>query len=156
VSSDKNYIEGAVIRFGVVIFWVLFWLFNVIDKFIGGATFLWVGKDRFAQFTKYFTSIGVESPTVVSGFLIFVSIAEIIALVFVGLALWHLIRRNDEKARSFFFRGTVAGLFVFTFFAVGDQIFGDRMELWEHTTFWMALIISWGAYIYPVRKPPLE
>ena len=41
-----------------------------------------------------------------------------------------------------------AGLVIFSFFAIGDQIFGDRVELQEHTTFWMALIISWGAYIY--------
>lgn len=141
-------IEDRVIQFGIVVFWALFWLFNVIDKFIGEPIFLWVGKNRFVQFENYFSSIGIESSIAVSGFLIFVTIAEIIALVLVGAALWHLIRKNEQKAHSFFFWGTFAGLAIFSFFAIGDQIFGDRVELWEHATFWMALIVSWGAYVY--------
>jgi hypothetical protein len=44
-----NSFERIVLRLGVLIFWTLFWLLNVIDKFIGGSTFLFVGKDRFAQ-----------------------------------------------------------------------------------------------------------
>ena len=143
-----NDLESKVIRFGVVSFWALFWLFNVIDKFIGSSTFLWVGKDRLAQFVKYFSSIGIDNPTVATSFLIFVTIIQIVALIFVVTALWYLIRKNEQKAHSFFFWGTFVGLFIFSFFAIGDQIFGDRMELWEHTTFWMALIISWGAYVY--------
>jgi hypothetical protein len=145
---NSSRIEGKVIQFGVVGFWALFWLFNVIDKFIGSSTFLWVGKDRFAQFVKYFSSIGIENPNVASAFLVFVTIIQIIALFLTAAALWHLIVGKDDKARHFFFWGTFAGLFILSFFAIGDQIFGDRVELWEHTTFWMALIISWGAYMY--------
>ena len=143
-----NNIESKVIRFGVVSFWALFWLFNVIDKFIGGSTFLWVGKDRYAQFVKYFSSIGIENPIVASSFLIFVTITQIIAFILIATALLYLIGKNERKAHSFFFWGTFVGLFIFSFFAIGDQIFGDRPELLEHTTYWVALIISWGAYIY--------
>lgn len=141
-------LEGKVIRFGVISFWALFWLFNVIDKFIGSSTFLWVGKDRYTQFVKYFSSIGIEKPIVISSFLIFVAILEIIALVLITTAFWHFVRRNEQRSHRFFFWGTFVGLFIFSFFAIGDQIFGDRAELLEHTTYWMALIISWGAYIY--------
>ena len=66
-------IESYIVRFGVVIFWTLFWLLNVIDKFIGGSTFLWAGKDRLAQFVKYFSSIGIENQSVAFWFLTFVN-----------------------------------------------------------------------------------
>ncbi|MEK7510523.1 MAG: hypothetical protein AAB567_03165 [Patescibacteria group bacterium] len=141
-------IESYTVRFGVVIFWTLFWLFNVIDKFIGGSIFLWVGKDRLAQFVKYFSSIGIENQSVAFWFLTFVTIAEMIALVLLIIALWYLIRADSKKAYTFFFWGTFAGLAIFSFFAIGDQIFGDRHELLEHTTYWVSLIISWGAYVY--------
>ena len=129
----------------------MFWLFNVIDKFIGGPTFLWVGKDRLAQLVQYFASIGIENPNVALAFLIFVTIAQIIALSLMALTLWHLTFGTDSRAGHFFFWGTVAGLFMFTFFSIGDQIFGDRAELLEHTTFWMAVLVSWGAYTYILK-----
>jgi len=141
-------LESKVIQFGIIIFWFLFWLFNVIDKFIGDSTFFWVGKDRLAQFIKYFSSIGIENPSVAFAFLVFVSIAEIIALVLVAGALWQLTRGNEQKTHQFFFWGIFFGLVIFSFFAIGDQIFGDRHELLEHTTYWVALIVSWGAYKY--------
>ena len=50
----------GLIQLGILAYWTIFWLFNVIDKAIGGAHFLWVGRDRFAQFQKYFASAGVR------------------------------------------------------------------------------------------------
>ena len=50
----KKSTESYVIKLGTVTFWFLFWLFNVIDKFVGGSTFLWVGKDRLVQFQELF------------------------------------------------------------------------------------------------------
>lgn len=147
-TSNNNYIEGWVIRFGVVVFWVLYWFLNVVDKFIGSPVFLWVGKDRFAQFVKYFSSIGIENQNVASGFLIFVTTAEIVAFILVTAALWNLVVKNYRKAHIFFFWGTFAGLAIFSIFSIGDQIFGDRRELLEHTIYWIALIVSWGAYTY--------
>ena len=143
--------EGRILQYGIVGFWLLFWLFNVIDKFIGGSIFLWVGKDRLAQLVQYFTSIGIENPNAALGFLIFITVVQIIALSLLALTLWHLTLGTDSKAHRFFFWGTVAGLFMFTFFSIGDQIFGDRAELLEHTTFWMAILVSWGAYTYILK-----
>tara|TARA_Y100000310_G_C20519266_1_gene732822 strand:- start:113 stop:580 length:468 start_codon:yes stop_codon:yes gene_type:complete len=140
--------EGKVIRFGIVIFWTLFWLFNVIDKFIGSSTFLWVGRDRLPQFVKYFSSIGIENQSVAFGFLTFITIAEVIAFILLVIALWHLVLKNNQKARTFFFWGTFTGLAIFSLFSIGDQIFGDRHELLEHTIYWVALIVSWWAYAY--------
>lgn len=145
-------VEGKIIRIGIVVFWDLFWFFNIIDKFISSPTFLWVGKDLLTQFTNYFSSIGIENPNVAFGFLAFVTIAEIAAFILVTIALWYLVYDNEQKARLFFFFGTFVGLAIFSFFSIGDQIFGERHELLEHTTYWIALIISWGAYIYFPKK----
>lgn len=140
--------KGTVIRLGVVSFWMLFWLFNVIDKFITNAGFLWVGKNRLAQFTEYFSSIGIENSNVALGFLSFVAVAEFIAFILMAMSVWYLIARNEKKSDSAFFWGSFMGLTIFSLFTIGDQVFGERHELLEHTTYWMAIIISWGAYAY--------
>ena len=141
-------IETKVIRYAIVVFWILFWLFNVIDKFISKATFLWVGKDRLTQFVNYFHSIGIENQSIALVFLVIVTLAEIVALIFVLYAFINLVYNKEVQARTYFFWGTVTGLVIFTFFTVGDQVFGDRVELLEHTTYWAFLIISWAAYNY--------
>jgi hypothetical protein len=140
--------EGNVIQLGILVYWTAFWFLNSVDKIINQPLFLWVGKDRVAQFEKYFSSIGIEDPAVAMVFLIFVAIAEIAACVLLGAALVKFLKNKKEKAHRLFFWGTFVGLAIFSFFAIGDQIFGDRAELWEHTTFWMAIVISWGAYNY--------
>lgn len=146
--STNEIMEGKVMRFSIIVFWLLYWLFNIIDKFIGGSAFLWVGKDRHAQFIKYFSSIGIENPAVPWGFLVFTTIIQIIIFVLIVVALVYFFSKNDQKAHRFFFLGTLGGFFMFTFFGIGDQIFGDRAELWEHTSYWVAIMISWIAYIY--------
>lgn len=145
-TSDVS-IEGQIIRFGIVIFWSVFWLLNVIDKFIGGYTFLWVGKDRFAQIGKFFASVGIDAPAFPLSALVFITILEITAFVLVTAALVNLIRKNEPRARTLYFYGTLIGLITFSVFSIGDQIFGDRFELLEHTIFWISIIVSWGAYV---------
>ena len=60
-------------------YWSLFWLFNVVDKLVGGAHFLWVGRDRFAQFQKYFASAGLGAPWVADAGLVVAAALEIFA-----------------------------------------------------------------------------
>lgn len=130
-------------RYFILIFWALFWLFNVIDKFIGGAHYLFVGKDRFAQIQRYFDSIGLGNPLVTNFTLMFTTALEVFALVcFLG-ALYHLIRKNLELNRAWSFLGMVTTLFIYTFFSIGDQIFGDHSELLEHALFWFIALLSW-------------
>lgn len=145
-TSDVG-IEGQIIRFGIVSFWSIFWFLNVVDKFIGGYTYLWVGKDRFAQIGKFFASIGVDAPAYPLGALVFITILEIAAFVLITAALVKLIQKKEPRARTLYFYGTLVGLIIFSFFSMGDQIFGDRFELLEHTIFWISIIVSWGAYI---------
>ncbi len=137
-----------IIHLGTVIFWFFFWMLSVVDKLILEPTFLWAGKNFFDEFTELFESIGIGSATIVTSFYWLVVIAESVAFILIAISLYHHLFGNINKAHRFFFWGTIAGLIIFGFFTLGDQIFGERAELLEHTMFWIALIISWGAYTY--------
>lgn len=139
--------EAYIIRVGVVAYWFLFWLFNTADKFLTD-TFLWLGRDRLSQFTDYFQSIGVTHLGVSFFFLALITLLEFIAFAFLALALWNILTKKGKSADDAFFWGTLTGLIIFSIFSIGDQAFGDRFELLEHTIYWISLIISWGAYTY--------
>ena len=59
---NKTLPTNQLVRYSILFYWSIFWLFNIVDKIIGGSLFLWVGRDRFAQFQKFFASAGLESP----------------------------------------------------------------------------------------------
>ena len=42
---DRNIATNQLIQFSILFYWSLFWLFNIVDKVIGGSMFLWVGRD---------------------------------------------------------------------------------------------------------------
>ena len=151
--------QERLVRGVILVFWTCFWLFNVVDKAIGGSTFLWVGRDRFAQFQKYFASAGLESPLIADAALYVAAALEVFALVFFAGALWNFVARRVNEARSWCFIGIVITMVTFTFFSIGDHLFGDRFELLEHTLFWFVTLASWGVYVWLGRKDsqsPLE
>ena len=152
MKSLTRYLEGRLIRFAIVGFWLLFWLLNSIDKFINKPTFLWVGTDRVTQLVEYFSSIGIENVNIALASLVFISVFEIAATLFIAYSLWNLLKKNAKRARLWFFWGTLTGLGIFTFFAVGDQVFGERGELLEHTIFLIAILISWRAYNQSLKE----
>ena len=139
--------EVRITRLFLIIFWWFFWLLNVIDKFIMDQTFLWVGKNRVAQLIKYFASIGIDEVSIPIVFFIFFTFLEIIALVFMTIALWFYFKKEKKHTRNAFFYGMLMSLVIFSFFSIGDQIFGDRDELFEHSIYWILAVISWFVYI---------
>ena len=132
----------ALVRLAILLYWTLFWLFNLIDKAIGGAHFLWVGRDRFAQFQKYFASTGLDNPDIANAALLVAAALESFAFVFFAGALLHFLK-GHASVRSWAFAGTLFTLGTFTFFSIGDHWFGDRFELLEHTLFWFISLVSW-------------
>ena len=140
--TENRFSTNQVIRFSILAYWSIFWLFNVIDKLIGGSMFLWVGRDRFAQFQKYFASAGLDSPLIADASLIIAAGLEIFACVFFIGALIHFLKNRTSISRSWFFVGTIFTLIIFTIFSIGDHIFGDRFELLEHTLFWFISLFS--------------
>jgi hypothetical protein len=53
LENKNTFNSTTLFRFGILLYWSLFWLINSLDKMIGGSQFLWVGKDRFAQFQRF-------------------------------------------------------------------------------------------------------
>lgn len=141
--TENKFSTNSIIRFSILAYWSIFWLFNVIDKLIGGSMFLWVGRDRFAQFQKFFASAGLDSPLIADAALIVAAALEVFAFVFFSGALIHFLWKRTSDARSWFFVGIIFTLITFTVFSIGDHIFGDRFELLEHTLFWFITLCSW-------------
>ena len=135
------------VRYAILLYWSVFWLFNILDKVIGGAHFLWVGRDRFAQFQKYFESVGLGAPVVANLALVVTAALEAFALLFFVRALFCELRRDAAGARSGALNGTLLTLGTFTFFSIGDHWFGDRFELLEHTLFWFISLASWVVFV---------
>ena len=144
---NKKIPTNQLIRYSILFYWSIFWLFNIIDKIIGGSLFLWVGRDRFAQFQKFFASAGLESPWIANFALIIAAGLEVFAFVFFTGALLYFLKKKIETSRAWFFIGIVLTLITFTIFSIGDHIFGDRFELLEHTLFWFLTLFSWVAFI---------
>lgn len=119
---------------------------NVVDKIIGGAHLFFVGRDRFAQVERFFDSIGLENPLYANIALVITAALEVFALVFFIGALYHLITKNAEATRSWFLTGICFTLATFTFFSIGDQVFGDHFELLEHGLFWFIALLSWVVF----------
>jgi len=138
--------ENQIISLGIIVFWTFFWLLNVIDKFIVRDTLLWVGKDRLAQFVKYFSSIGIENPMVAFGVLSVTTILEFTAFVFGAFALYYFFKGDKIQTRGALFFSILTTIIVFSFFTIGDQIFGDRAELLEHSIYWVIAVLSWFIY----------
>ena len=148
LSFRENKIStNQLIRYSILFYWSIFWLFNIVDKAIGGSLFLWVGRDRFAQFQKFFASAGLESPIIANAALTVAAALEVFAFVFCTGALIYFLLKKTETSRAWFFVGIILTLITFTIFSIGDHVFGDRFELLEHTLFWFLTLFSWIAFI---------
>lgn len=145
--------EKDLVRYFIIIYWSLFWLLNVADKIIGGAHLLFVGRDRFAQVERFFDSIGLENPVFANIALVITAGLEIFALVFFVGALYYHLTKNRESTRSWFLVGVGFSLATFTFFSIGDQVFGDHFELLEHGLFWFIALLSWVVFTGLDRIP---
>lgn len=135
--------ERAILRRGILIFWTLFWGLSVIDKVIPDVQFLWVGKDFFALFIKFFGSLGLKDPLFATAALAAVSGLEAINFSFYLAALLSLRNKDEAVTDTWFFRAILTSMALFSLFSIGDQVFGDRFQLLEHGLFWLILLASW-------------
>lgn len=154
IKQNREF-ERNLIQRGILVFWLLFWGLNFVDKVIPRSTFLWVGKDRFAQISNYFESIGLYADVFTHVSLWIITVLELLASVLILLSLVKHLKKDFVVARFFFFWGSFVGLVIFSAFSIGDQVFGDRYELLEHSIFWVNIIISWAVYEYLPREDVL-
>ncbi|MDA8901395.1 hypothetical protein N9I92_00990 [bacterium] len=135
--------ERAILRTAILVFWTLFWGLSVVDKVIPDVQFLWVGKDFFALFIKFFGSLGLKDPLFATAALAGVSGLEAVNFALYLTALLSLRKQNEAVTNQWFFRAILASMALFSLFSIGDQVFGDRFQLLEHGLFWLILLASW-------------
>ena len=140
--------EKKLIQYLVLIHWTLFSATTVIDKIVPDVYPLWVGADFYTLFIKFFASLGLSDPIFATIALTGISFLEIIAFACFSFALFNLYKTKDKIAEQWFYRGIGIAILTFSFFSIGDQVFGDRFTLLEHTIFWMILVVSWVIYKY--------
>lgn len=140
--------EKKIIQYLVLIHWTLFYATTVIDKIIPDVYPLWVGADFYTLFIKFFASLGLTDPIFATVALAGVSFLEIVAFVCFLFSLLNLYNGKDKISEQWFYRGVSFSVLIFSFFSIGDQVFGDRFTLLEHTIFWIILVISWVVYKY--------
>ena len=140
--------EKNILRFSILFYWTFFWGLSVLDKIIPDVHHLWVGKDFFALFIKFFGSLGLKDPIFATLALAFISSLEGLNFVFYLLASINFLKGKESLSQKWFFRAIFTSITLFSLFSVGDQVFGDRFQLLEHGLFWLILIASWVLFKY--------
>ena len=140
--------DKSIIRLSILVFWTFFWGLSVMDKIIPDVHHLWVGKDFFALFVKFFGSLGLKNPIIPSFALAIVSALEVINFVFYLLSLFNFFKKKYDLSEKWFFRAIFSSVTLFSLFSIADQVFGDRFQLLEHGLFWLVLIASWILFKY--------
>ena len=135
--------EKKIIQYFILIYWTFFGALTVIDKIVPDVYPYWVGTDFYTLFIKFFASLGLTDPTFATIALAGISFIEILAFVCYLFALFNLYKGKDKISEQWFYRGISFSVLLFSLFSIGDQIFGDRFNLLEHSIFWIILIVSW-------------
>jgi len=140
--------EKRLIKYFILLYWIFFEATTVIDKIIPDVYPLWVGADFYTLFVKLFASIGLKNPIFATIALAGVSLIEIITFICYSFSLFNLFNGKDNRSEQWFYRGISFSILLFSFFTIGDQVFGDRSTLLEHSIFWIILIVSWAVFKY--------
>lgn len=135
--------EKNIIRLAILVFWTFFWGLSVVDKIIPDVHYLWVGKDFYSLFVKFFGSLGLKNPIFATIALASISAIEVLNFVFYLLAGCNFLKGDDDQTQKWFFRAILSSMTLFALFSIGDQVFGDRFQLLEHGLFWIVLVVSW-------------
>jgi len=104
--------------------------------------FGWFGVTRDPKFVEtYFAKLYLPEWMALSFLYTFAILEIVIGLTFLLILLW---RKMPSVYRRLVFK---ASMFIFLVFSVGDILFGDRQELWEHGTFMVLTLVTYQMYI---------
>jgi len=130
-------------------FWCMFWTLNGLDKFFNGipkedewGSYAkgWFGTNRDDKFVHYFDRLDLPEEAALCSLYGFAVLEIILGIAFFTL----LFKRTPKVIHRTCFK---ASLILFIAFMTGDILFGDRMELWEHGTFMVLVIITFQLYL---------
>jgi hypothetical protein len=148
--------EKRIIKYFILIYWTLFEGLTVIDKIIPDVYPYWVGADFYTLFIKLFASLGLMDPIFATLSLAGVALAETLIFVCYLFSLINLYKGKDRISEKWFYRGIVFSVLLFSLFSIGDQVFGERFLLLEHSIFWIIVIVSWAIYKYHLPEEESE
>ena len=145
--KNFKYLTTKVITVGFVLYWMVFWLFNGLDKFlnrstVGGIT--WFGKDRNWQFGVYLENLGLPLDYV-PAILNFAGLWELlVAIVFLSTLNIMIIAgaREEKSTDQLYIFGLFLSTLTFIAFCAFDVVVGDRAELLEHSTYMVVIAVS--------------
>ena len=92
--------EKNILRFSILFYWTFFWGLSVLDKIIPDVHHLWVGKDFFALFVKFFGSLGLKDPIFATLALAFVSSLEGLNFIFYLLASINFLKGKESLSQK--------------------------------------------------------
>lgn len=151
-------------------YWFLFWVLNGLDKFVNGTMQPMISKglekgvlvgsdgeidstlygleitglfgvNRNAKTVAFFERLGIPEPFSL-GLLYAVAVIEVgIAAMF----LWGLVllMKQGPTYRAWTSLAYKLSIILFMAFCVVDILIGERIELWEHNTFLLILLVSY-------------
>lgn len=111
------------------------------------------GVNRNSKMITYFEGIHLPKEVALMALYGFAVIEIILGLMFLALFFWSLFpEKKKDNEKGMFADRTVhrlafkGSILVFVFFSVGDILFGDRAELWEHGTFIVLCLITYDMW----------
>ncbi len=107
------------------------------------------GVNRDQQMIHFFQKLSFPKEVALTA-LYGIAIVEIIlGLIFLGLLGWNFKPAEKRQSTGLFADRTLhrlafkGSILLFVFFTIGDTLFGDRTELWEHSTFIILGLVSY-------------
>lgn len=162
-------------------YWAFFWLLNGLDKFVNGTMQPMIadglakgvlvdadgeigstlyglevsglfGVNRNAKTVAFFDRLGVPEPFSL-GLLYSVAVLEIALAALFVLGLVSSLRGRTAH-RTYTALAYKISMLIFMAFCVVDILIGERIELWEHNTFLLVLMVSYLWFINSDIIPP--
>jgi len=112
----------------------------------------WYGVNRNARMVNYFQRLSLPRSVALSCLYGFAVLEVILGAMFFAVFLWSMLPEGRQARVPLFADRTVqrlafkGSILVFLCFSVGDVLFGDRAELWEHGTFIVLCLITYDMW----------
>ena len=113
----------------------------------------WFGVNRDDKMAMYFRTLHLPRWFALANLYFFAIIEIVLGFMFLALFLWNLQSEEEREGRvNFFSDRTIhrvafkGSVLIFVAFSIGDILFGDRTELWEHGTFLVMTLITYDMW----------
>jgi hypothetical protein len=112
----------------------------------------WYGVNRNNKMIGYFARLSLPRDVALACLYGFAVLEMILGAMFLAVSLWSMLPEGRQSTVPLFSDRTVqrlafkGSILVFLCFSVGDILFGDRAELWEHGTFIVLCLITYDMW----------